>query len=246
MSSSWAVPAFGSPSINSSLAPFKCRPFPTHGVESVYLLSDPVLYDSGGVKLQQAFPGQTVDKPQNSLLATLWADAILLFCIVDDFLQPEHKPPCWDFLLRVQFTSQSNENKTDGKKPSMILKLWIASTIRFFLFSRRYVSWDLWRKKRGGEKWSTLTFWWGKSKQTTIRRHHLRLEKAVDLNDLGVRRVIRGMHSLALRQRAGRNWVGLFLFFHWRFFWCKKRNPKLTWRKMLAKKKPKPKQQQKL
>lgn len=227
------------------MAPFKYRPFPTHGVEFGYLLSDPVLYDSGGVKLQQAFPGQTVDKPQNSLLATLWADAVLLFCIIDDFLQPANKQPCWDFLSRVHFTSQSNKNKTDGKKPSMILKLWIASTIMFFLFSRRYVSWDLWRKKRGGRSCQFFTFSWGKGKRITIRRHHLLLEDAINLNDLSARRVIRWMHSLALRQRAGRSWVGLFLFFHWRFFWCKKRNPKHTRRKMLAKKNDKPKQTKK-
>lgn len=98
--------------------------------------------------LKQAFSGQTVDEAYNSLLATLWTKSLLLLFIVDHLLQPGERQHVDVCLLFHRVIKKKNLNKleylrlTDGKSPSMIFKFWTASTIRFFLFSKRYVWWD--------------------------------------------------------------------------------------------------------
>lgn len=54
----------------------------------IYLLGDPILYDSRTVKLKQSFSRQTVDETYNSLLATFCAESILLLIIIDHLLEP--------------------------------------------------------------------------------------------------------------------------------------------------------------
>lgn len=53
-----------------------------------YLLCDAILYDSGGIELQQALSGQGLDESQDGLLATLCTQPVFFLLVVDHLLQP--------------------------------------------------------------------------------------------------------------------------------------------------------------
>lgn len=124
----------------------------------------------------------------------------------------------------------------------MILKLWTASTIRFFLLNKRYVWWDLsedflyfsslgpWRR------WtelllSTLIY----SSQTdgakqwreTVKLSHqtdLRLEIIFNFHNVVIVWVNGRIQRFTLRQRPGKTWGGFFLLLHWSLFWYKRQS----------------------
>lgn len=99
----------------------------------VYILSKP--------SLARQWTRRTIVFLQHfELTPSCFSSSLIIFCSLWKAQHAHTLLPCIKNTLNLNYC---HFRQTYWKRPSMILKLQTASTIKFFLLSRRYVSWDL-------------------------------------------------------------------------------------------------------